>query len=550
MMHSVLWALTWEYWKSGRLGFAGGLGAMIAIPGVLYGLSLLYGTGRHPHQEMPLLFFGFAGVALLICMLAVLRVQADRSLGFPTRFYALPVSTGIVVSWKLVITGLTASALYLACAACLNGLVDARWPYWGPALLFAAVVTIAQAANWTTSHNRTLQVCVTLALIVGIGYWFLTRFVIGSESASYRAFWELTPSEAATLVATVVAASAVAYFAVLAGRRGEALRFRIGARSARTRSRMLLQVSPVRSQSFALFLAEWRQKGWQMPMAALAGVAVMVFTYAMGGMQSDTLLWSLLALFGWGVPLLGLLFALSIGRVQPDPDKSFGRFDAFAATRPVSDTMLARAVLANGAASLAAAYVVTAVGIAVALNSMVQFGDASAAEAAWTRAFGAPSASAARSYMVLCGLSFVLAWTLMAMTICLLLTGRVWLSATVLGIVVASVLMLLGVVQTGLNQQIVRAILEGWRSGLGIVSFGFTAWAYAYATWKRLLPIWSMLTAAILWAIAANLTVLSFWPTGAFGFPSAHVIYLCGLWALPLLPTAAGPLAVSWNRHR
>ena len=158
-MYPILKALTWEYWRSGRWGFLVALAAMVGFPGLLHGIMQSESSFTTIHSsDYAALHLVFLVMAVPVALLAILRVQSGERFAFSQRMYPLPVSTSLLVGWKMAISMVTAAVLYLLAAGLLNLMFAAQLPLWPPAVLFAVVAACAQAMNWATARLPVLQV--------------------------------------------------------------------------------------------------------------------------------------------------------------------------------------------------------------------------------------------------------------------------------------------------------------------------------------------------------------------------------------------------------
>ena len=121
MIHSVGYALTWEYWRRGMLWF---------VP-ILLGLAA-------------------GGILVMSLILALASWTALR------RHYTLPVATTVLVAWSLANGALATVGVYGCAAMFVNGVLSADWPLIVPAFCSAAAYLACQTTLWWIGPSRGL----------------------------------------------------------------------------------------------------------------------------------------------------------------------------------------------------------------------------------------------------------------------------------------------------------------------------------------------------------------------------------------------------------
>jgi hypothetical protein len=138
-------------------------------------------------------------------------------------------------------------------------------------------------------------------------------------------------------------------------------------------------------------------------------------------------------------------------------------------------------------------------------------------------------------------------WTLTALIATLAATGRPRVFVAVLCGIFG-----LGIVFALLKGMVPQAAFDllskGWLVLSGGLYLGGTAWAFFAAVRRRLISTGVALPAVSAWVVATIVTA-ALWPEplASTGIWFWHGI---GFLALGILPFAAMPLAVQWNRHR
>lgn len=601
-MFPILRALSWEYWNQGKWGFAAGLAGMIGIPAFVYGLLVINGGDVSETQDaIPLLLFTFLSLTCCLCLMSVMRVQADEHFAFPKRFFTLPLRVQALGVWKLGITALTAAAMYLITAKFLNLAFDARWPYLGPTLFFVAVVLCHHAVIWTTCHHSPLRQSSEVALIAGLGVWLLNRFLTDGQMDRTRLWNEVTLKETFVLGSAIVASCGVALVAVTAARKGQYLKLPTTSPAAPARIALLpLAARRSASPGKMLFAFEWRQKGWVLPAVPVVSNLICIAIFALGWI--DVKNWFIASVAVFLVQLYVVPFSgIWLGRISSELNKSTN-INPFRAVQPVTDRQIAYSVLAAGFSSILLMVAVNVFWITIAAAMYYIIEPAS---------FRSDIVSEFKrldvSHILVPIVSFFLVgWSIFGLTVTVSLTGRAWLKlSAVLGILFVASVTSPFIVSKVISEAILTALLFG----LAVCCAAGTVWAYVAAIRTRLLHWMIALMAFFVWGLIYA-SVVVYWHEltallivipvcGGAGIVCAYFVaiktrllhrmlvlmaysgwvLICAIVAgylyeyqdftrssssilvyqlnllgafltLPVFPFAAAPLAVHWNRHR
>jgi len=335
--------MTWEIFVRGRWGLLAATLGAIAFPSLIF--MALESDGALNPQDTSMLMMHIVMMHFNVLMFASAILVAQ---GRISHLYAYPVPTASIVAWRM----LPAMAIiFLQTAlsiAVLNALFDLHWPIWGPACFLAVAIAAVQAALWLADKSIWSIAALTFVATV-LGLWFKSRY--GSAFGESTHQWSLlTPAEVATMLAIAAAAYSIAVTAVARNRRGEApLSLGIINWLYRYFESAPSRTKPWASATRAYFWIEFRRKGWAMPLIAFGLLAGALVVWLFVSRNPDELIEGLggstVMLF-----LLSFICGLLIGRLGPnDSDSSMGQF---LATRPMTDTQMARITLGTVALSV------------------------------------------------------------------------------------------------------------------------------------------------------------------------------------------------------
>jgi hypothetical protein len=237
--------------------------------------------------------------------------------------------------------------------------------------------------------------------------------------------------------------------------------------------------------------------------------------------------------------IIPLIFGLIIGNCGTD---SMREMRHFLAARPASDSFLANALLRSCATMLALAGATWLAGLALVSGMLWLAGERHEVALAIM--------PATINYTLIVSVVLIMpliTWTLTTLMATLVATGRPWLWAEVLcglfGLVI-----LFAVAQSNLSPRAFELLSNGWFSLCGGLALAGTAWAFAAAYRRGHISTRTLVPALAFWlaACAATLLVLP----GPFRWNVVAYLFCAGSLAMSLLPFAAMPLAIAWNRHR
>jgi hypothetical protein len=362
------------------------------------------------------------------------------------------------------------------------------------------------------------------------------RWLIELWPLRAEAIMPIGPTNIIFLIVVIAAAYPVAVIGVANDRRGDvpASRwpFSITFKSLGNPPR------PFASPAAAQLWMEWRERGIFIP-SAVAAFALMLFLFRIFGVMNSHDLFESIA---YGLPLGIMYLVFLVGMIGGafNPLRNYMGIDSFRAVRPLSDTQLAGVVLKNGTVSLLAAYAVYLLAVLVVIVHLYVTGQMRAVEEVVYLMAGKPIVIRTFNFiMIVVGWPF-LSWCLLGLGISVGLTGRFWMSATIL---IGSLLTFFGLLIISLF--IDYPFGTAFFYGLGATGAGAAVCFYVASLRKRLIRPWIpalALTGGIVFGIIYYKSV-TFTPWMDFAATM-------GLAALLLSPPAAAPLALYWNRHR
>jgi hypothetical protein len=238
---------------------------------------------------------------------------------------------------------------------------------------------------------------------------------------------------------------------------------------------------------------------------------------------------------GGMVTLAGFLGGLVLGNARgKDDDFAIG---SFLASRPMTNSDLARATLATAAKSLLIAWLMWLVVFLAALALVVSFGTLPGTvippELGWW-------------YFPL---TLIGPWTVAALCMTAGLTGRTKLFLQLV-VALAAAFIAISVFSSYMMTYKGQRLLEyAMAFAVGLALVLGTAWLYAKALRRRMIHTATLIVAACFWTAGCAIIVKQ-WPTDA-GHPLTPAYVLAaGALAIAVAPFAAAPLAIGWNRHR
>lgn len=529
-MRTIPQALTWELFSHGRwqlplMTLAGAL-----LPVLLY--SALEATGALAPADSAFIIIHFAMVQIVMFTFGAGLMQA---LGPISRLYTYPARTSTLVAWQL----LPAMALMLleimAVSALLNVLYDVRWPLVGPALFAAVAMSALFATMWLTERTAWLPWSVAL-VAAGLGLWFKSRHGGLQELPTH--YWEvITLSEGVTLLLIAAASFAVAVYGVSLHRRGDTLPV-WGIKARLDGMAVLRSNDDVRfaSPAAAQLWFEWRKKGWALPACVVFALILCSLGWLIFSRDPQDLLEGLYLGGGAMVGIFGLIGGMMLGDCGAHDG---GRMSQFLATRPLTNSQLARTMLWNSAKSVATAWLLWVVPLAMTFAALV------ATDMVPLREI---DPFIEESWWWYLPVTFTMAWSVSTCVAALGMVGRQRLQMALLlgGFALLIALNVISHFALSDGEQLVF-----WHAVFFAVSGSVVSATLALFLFARRR---GLIETPVIWVSMAA------WCLLIVGLVTIHVcdprltlsasLFLGGLSALAVAPFAGTPLALAWNRTR
>ena len=272
-MQSIPQALMWEMFSHGRWWIPGFYVLGNLMPMLSFALFTHLGVDPQDHSLL----------VLHICFMPFLMISLGGGIltaqGALTRLYTAPISTASLVAWHMFPGGILLAVEVAVAAWTYNILFHLGWPIWGPAL-FAAAAWASMQLLVSVSHRTLTSFCVACAPNVGLFGWMHSRY--GSWFGQPTHQWsEVTAGEIATMTVVVGIAYIVTVAAVARDRCGERMPSLGGWKwLVRKWEEMAttsgIGIQPFRSAAQAQLWHDWILKGQVLPLVVILLYAVMV----------------------------------------------------------------------------------------------------------------------------------------------------------------------------------------------------------------------------------------------------------------------------------
>jgi hypothetical protein len=416
-----------------------------------------------------------------------------------------------------------------------NWIYGLNWPVWGPALFAAVCIAVFQASMWYAEQSPWQPFCFLVPLVT-VAIWFKSRYGHAFSMPSH--LWqEVRLADTATMAAFIVISFVVATVGVARNRCGA----RIGLDWWTYWNQPLLNVTAAlptwstnrfSDRKQAQFWSEWHVKGWVMPTIVTSGLVVGLAGWAIFDRESRSLIEGLVvggAILALGGTIGGLIMG-NCGR--SDTTLEFGQF---LATRPMSNVELASTVLKVAMRSVALSWSIWLVAFGVILSIMFACGmPVTGLLPAGLRWWYLPA-------------TLLGCWMTVGLLTTVGLTGRGPLMAQIATAVIA-VAITLPLVYKWLSHDVREWLTALTFVAVGIAIVAATGWILFLAHRQSLISTRGTAIAALVWIVLCLIAVNECrqQPTGS----AAGVAMLMALASLVVVPFAAAPLAVAWNRHR
>lgn len=526
-MRSIPLAIIWETLRRGRWFLTLGLLVANLLP-----ILIFNGLGRLDLFELDeftqrVLHSTLIQINMFTFGAAILAAQ-----GPPSRLHALPVTASTIAAWQMIPAMFLVGLEMLLSVGFLNAFYHASWPVWGPTLFVAVTIVAIQATLWFL--ERTAWLPVGLMFVTGgLGAWYFWRY----SAISLRSNRPLIEASAVEVILLLLVAIA-SYFAGVAGiarnRCGEEIK-PLGIVAWIER---LFDVTPVFSPPFksredAQFWLEWTLKGFGLPVIVIFGVPIAIACWLIGS-RNPTDLVNAFINGGGMLSVAGMVMGMVIGNVGP-VDSNF-QMGHFMATRPVTSSMMAFTILKVAAKSVLSAWLIWLGAFAIVSGILLFSGY-----------MPRPFLPAALRWWYLPA-TLLGCWTVVGTLTSMLLTGR---AKELLQLACGLLAMYIGLVifaNFALPWDARQQLFQGLMITLGIVFVISSVMLFVAARRRHLITTPAVAIAAGAWITFCCVVIVE-WSGHRYEPPSSYILVI-GLAALTVVPVAAAPLAISWNRNR
>jgi hypothetical protein len=546
-MSSTWTALTWHYARQALPMLAMMVLVMIAGPLAVKGLFVL----NHLTVEMeflsetPRFYFSYVPMAFLFFLTVAFTGQHEiRNAAYP-----MPVSTGGLVGWHLVLAMLVVAIQNVFVLSAYRILVSVDWPIFEPTVLMMVGAVLAHAVAWSLydiSLARLAGCLLVIAAFFGWGAWLHFPDGWNSEPHFLPAF-----SVATWLtLATILAASW--YVAVHMIRKHRCGATRILSTSddvLRKVDELLLDWFSPEQPNFsnghnALAWHEWRRGRLVSIIVGLAMAAIPVvtafvalnssrgFKYLEGCVAVTSLLAVATGMVGSQVASVGLWSSSKVGEMS-----------TFLATAPLSDRDIGKIILRNMLrTSWLMWFVVALAGMTV--PTVVYLTADAPTRLTWLREVWLYKAHGAAAVPIVLGLSSLVAWTISGSFGGLVMTGRQTLISGVVFTLITGVIVQMILINFVLPESAKEPVITGVGIVCGLAAAALSVWLFVRARQRDFVSSQTIAIGAAIWMCVCALLV------STLPFEPFWQAVACGLATLTVAPFASAPLAVSWDRHR
>lgn len=544
-MRSPAAAIAWEFRRRHRSGLIVLAGYLL----VMAGIRLVFFAPGQFVSFSDAQFAAYLAVPLTSTFCYLLAVfsyglsgdLAARQSIYPARMFTLPLTSGALAGWPMLIGSGAMALLWLAMRLLAVWPTDVDVPVIWPALLAASLLAWTQALTWMSYALPGLRVIVTVL-------WLATIDSIVMLALHFKAS---EPVMLAILAPHIPLAYFTARRAVARARRGEIPDWRGTFRRLgevtdawpRWRDRF---PSPARAQVWF----EWRRAGWSLP--AMVAI-VLPFELALLPLFRETPPLVVETLLGvlFTPPFMAAFAAATVSKSNSDGSDSYS-VTPFLATRPLTSVSLIAARLKVTVRSTLAAWLLVIVAIPIGLKLS---GTLPLARD-WTRhliaAVGAPRAIA----IVLLGFTGLLAstWKQLVQSLYVGVSGREWAVKASVFLALSFLAVVLPLGHWIVRSRVVMAALWNalpWIAAVLVcVKLSAAAWIAMRLYDSGLLRGRMLVLGAVCWDVA----VFALYGLLVWIIPSLLVqpyfLALVAILAIPLARLSAAPLALASNRHR
>ena len=390
------------------------------------------------------------------------------------------------------------------------------------------------AVAWLTEKSVGWMV-VGLAIVgAALGLWFRSRYG-GMFSDPTHIWQQLTPGEVLTMLACAAASYGIAILGVARNRRGEPpLSLGLSDWLERIFDSSMSDDARLTTPFQAVCWLEWRRKGWVMPLTAFGLLIFGLIVWFFSSRSAEDLFY---ALFFSGHMLWGLGFVSGLLLGNAGTNNATYVMGHFFATRPISDTDMARAILRTAVKSILMTWSIWFVALLIACVCLFACGASDAIKLPKDWSWWYFPATLLGPWVVTGNLA------------ALLLQGGRQSYLVALACFTPVALFIIAMISKFLLSHEAQVILTWTLVVLTTTSLVIASvWVFVAARRRKLIQGPTLWAAAIVWTTATAGLALK-WPDYATPHWLGYLLIAAAA-ALVVAPVASVPLALSWNRHR
>ena len=460
---------------------------------------------------------------------------AARKSMYPSRRFALPVTTTALTAWPMLYGSAAMVTLWLALRTTATWPAGIVIPRFWPAFLAMSLLGWTQALTWMPYPVAGLRIVVTVLWLAIIDTTAL--IALHFNAGEWLMIGILAPQ--------IPLAYIVARHSVARARRGEIPDWR-GLSLPRFGS--VRRAPNFRSPAAAQSWFEWRRHGWSVPV----WVAILLpfeLLLLWGARDSASLAFTILLGVLLTPPFIATFAASAVSTSRSDAGESSG--NAFLATRPLTDAQLVAAKLKMAVRSALVAWVIVIITVPIALKLS---GTSSLVLNAWRRdSEFLGMARAVVLTLLIVGGCIAATSTQLVQSLYIGLTGRT-------SLIKASVFLTIGFVflfgpfaewlsDSGRLGQVWSALPTIF-GVLAAAKMGAIVWIGHRLFRQRLVSDRALIGGAVLWsaAVFALYGVLA-WLLDAPHIPH-YLLMLIAILTIPIARLSAAPVSLASSRHR
>lgn len=566
-MSSALYVTTKGFCKRTWMGALLAVSTLVLAPLLFRTISRMQGLDLvYVNHDLFDYHFAYLGISWVFFLGACLQGMP----GVQRIVLGLPVSSKSIASWLMfamvgfvVLLQLVTNGLYRLLFFDQNWLND-YWPVLGPLMFLVTLILVGHYIYWSKFAPSFTRFTFWTLLLVGMFWWFLSRYYPNGFKAEIVPWSKVTLSEFLTMQVACIAAwyqGTRAFAQVRAGTAVPSPQWEQVTRWWKALLTGTVSESQIVALSRRTALARMHRRDSCQRAVIMGGlgfgIVVFVFTLSVGidfgikaGMlttfqlirdfQMITLLFTLVA---------AVIVAVLLGEGLCGPGRT--EMKRYLAITPLSDREFNAIFMGNMAKAFTSVILLIHLGLLLSILVMVcYFGpEKFKTDPSWNWV-----AMRSLEHLWFTVLGF---WIIAANMISIFWTGRTWFYYTMLGLFFAGFSLLMVYFSVGIRVDLSYSVRKYIEMGIPLILptlfFGGALTAYVVACQKKRIRSSTAVIACLFWLVCFPAVV--FWylrqeQLSQISHPWGHILIQTSLLSLAVTPFATIPLALSWNRHR